>query len=114
MRARRQWGRVFAVAGLMLFAVDRAEVRGPVNATAPAPVRNAEFTRELASVLRRPALFPVPVIALRVLFGEMADVLVGSQRVVPRVAEDAGYEFRFPELQAALADAVVASPVRLS
>ena len=104
------WIHIADVVGLILFALDLAEVRGPVNATAPGPVRNVEFTRELAGVLRRPALFPVPVFALRVLFGEMADVLAGSQRVVPQLAIGAGYQFRFPALRQALTD-VVASRV---
>jgi len=75
-----------------------------VNATAPNPVRNIEFTRELGAALHRPAIFPVPAPALRALFGEMASVLLASQRVLPKAAEAAGYTFAFPELGAALQD----------
>lgn len=100
------WIHIADVVALILFALDRADMRGPINATAPAPVRNADFTDKLAGALHRPAIFPVPVFALRILFGEMADVLVGSQRVLPRLALEAGYEFRFPELREALADVV--------
>jgi uncharacterized protein (TIGR01777 family) len=77
-------------------------LRGPVNAVAPVPVTNAEFTRELAAVLRRPAIFPVPSFAVRALFGEMAQIVLGSQRVLPAAAESAGYPFRFREIGPAL------------
>ncbi len=90
------------VAGLMRFALGTPALRGAVNATSPNPVRNAEFTRVLARTLRRPALFTVPETALKILFGEMAEVLLASQRVLPRAAEAAGYQFRFPELGPAL------------
>ena len=68
------------------------------------PVTNIDFTKALASTLKRPALFPVPALALKVLFGEMSEVLLGSQRAPPKAAEAGGYRFRFPELGAALAD----------
>jgi uncharacterized protein (TIGR01777 family) len=87
---------------LILYAMERREVRGPVNATAPNPVTNEEFTRELASVLHRPAIFPVPAIALKLLFGEMAEVVLASQRVLPQSAPAAGFEFKYPELRPAL------------
>ena len=64
----------------------------------------ADFTRALAKALKRPAIFPVPAIALKLLFGEMSEVLLGSQRALPKQAEAAGYRFRFPLLDAALAD----------
>ena len=71
---------------------------------APYPVDNAEFTRTLAGVLHRPAFLPVPGLALRVLFGEMAEVLLASQRVAPKAAESTGFPFRFFQLAPALAD----------
>jgi NAD dependent epimerase/dehydratase family enzyme len=67
-------------------------------------VINADFTRALAAALHRPALFPVPEFALRLMFGEMSEVLLASQRVLPKAAEAAGYRFQYPELGAALAD----------
>lgn len=79
---------------------------GPVNAVAPNPVTNAEFTRTLAATIRRPAIFPVPVFALRLMFGEMSSVLLDSQKVVPRAAEAAGHPFRYPELAPALVAAL--------
>lgn len=96
------WVHLDDVAGIMRFAIDTPSLRGPVNATSPNPVRNSEFTRVLARTIRRPALFTVPEAALKVLFGEMAEVLLGSQRILPRAAETAGYQFRFPELGPAL------------
>ena len=79
-------------------------VAGPVNGVAPAPVTNAEFTRALAGAVHRPAIFPVPEAALRLLFGDMADVLLASQRVLPQAAEAGGFRFQFPRLEPALAD----------
>jgi hypothetical protein len=96
------WVHTDDVVGLLLFALDNPVVRGPLNATAPSPVRNAEFTKELARVLNRPALFPVPVFALKLIFGEMANVLISSARVKPEAAIGAGYAFRFPLLGPAL------------
>jgi uncharacterized protein len=102
----RQWMSWIHLADLVeLFCLAvETPLEGPLNGVAPFPVSNAEFTRELASALRRPALFPVPPIALRLMFGEMAGVLLDSQRVFPRTAETAGFRFRFPQLGPALAD----------
>jgi uncharacterized protein (TIGR01777 family) len=80
-----------------------AEVEGPLNATAPNPVTNAEFTAALARVLRRPALLPVPMLGPRLLLGQMADeLLAASARVYPAVAQASGYAFRHPDLEPAL------------
>src|SRR5207247_2016246 len=79
---------------------------GPMNAVAPEPVTNQEFTRTLARVLHRPAVFPVPRFALALLFGELSTLLLASQRVVPRVAERTGYKFRFTSLEEALRQSV--------
>jgi uncharacterized protein len=98
------WIHVDDVVGLFAHAVERADVRGPVNAVAPEPVRNRDFTRALAHAVGRPALFPVPAFALRLLVGEMSEVLLGSQRVVPAAAKRLGFSFSHPELGAALAD----------
>ena len=83
-------------------------VSGPVNLVAPNPVRNAEFTKVLASVLGRPAFLPVPEFALRLAFGKMAaeELLLASQRVEPGKLGASGYAFRFRELRAALEDLV--------
>jgi len=86
--------------------LEDGRVAGPVNATAPGVVRNAEFVRAVAAALRRPAIIPAPAFALRLVFGEMAEVLMASQRVLPARLMDAGFEFRYPELANALADLV--------
>ena len=75
---------------------------GAFNGTAPKPVTNSDFTNELARALGRPALFPVPPFALKALFGEMAEMLLGGQRVLPRATEAAGYRFQYPDLAPAL------------
>jgi len=84
-------------------AMGDASWNGPVNVVAPEPVRNAEFTRVLASVLHRPAIFPAPALALRLALGEMADaLLLSSQRVQPECLARCGYAFRYENLEAAL------------
>lgn len=89
---------------LIRWCVAAPPVGGAVNATAPNPEMNADFTRMLAQALHRPAVFPVPSFALRLMFGEMAEVLLGSQRVLPRKATGANFVFQFAELGPALAD----------
>ena len=75
---------------------------GVMNAVAPHPVTNAEFTHDLARALHRPATVPVPEFGLKLLYGEMSQAILGSQRVKPEAALQAGFEFRFPELGPAL------------
>ncbi len=96
------WIHIDDVISLILFALANAAVRGPINATSPNPVTNREFTQELAAAIHRPAIFPVPKLALRVLFGEMSSVVLASQRVIPEVAKTVGFEFQYPKLAAAL------------
>jgi uncharacterized protein (TIGR01777 family) len=89
--------------GAIHHALCQESVRGPVNAVAPEPVSNAEFTRTLARVLRRPTLLPVPAFAARLVFGEMADaLLLAGARVIPARLQGSGYRFRFPDLESAL------------
>jgi uncharacterized protein (TIGR01777 family) len=75
---------------------------GAFNGTAPNPVTNSDFTSELGRALGRPALFPVPGFALKAMFGEMSEMLLGGQRVLPRATEAAGYQFQYPQLGPAL------------
>jgi uncharacterized protein len=98
------WIHVDDLVGLLLHAAreEGAAIAGPMNAVAPSPVTNRDFTRTLAAVLGRPAFLPAPGFALRVALGEFATALLGSQRVVPRVAERTGYRFLWPELEPAL------------
>jgi uncharacterized protein len=95
------WIHLEDLASLFRFSLE-SPIAGAVNAVSPNPVRNADFTRELARALRRPAVIPMPRFALRMLFGEMAEVLLGSQRVAPRKAVEAGFQFQFPDLGPAL------------
>jgi len=97
------WVHLDDVAGLWLHAARTDTIRGPMNAVGPAPVTNADFTRALAGALRRPALLPVPSLALRAAFGDLAEVLTASQRVLPVVAQGSGYTFEHPSLAGALA-----------
>jgi len=103
-RAWQPWIHLADEIGLLLLALDDARLRGPLNAVAPTPVRQAELAGTLARVLRRPNLFPVPGVALRLAVGEMAEVLLASQRVVPAQAVALGYRYRFPTLEPALRD----------
>ncbi|MBM4265540.1 MAG: TIGR01777 family protein [Deltaproteobacteria bacterium] len=103
------WIHLDDVVALFRHAVESEGVRGPMNAVAPAPVRNHEFTRVLAQSLGRPALLPVPAFGLKLAFGEMASVLLASQRVRPRVAEETGFRHRYATLAEALAP-ICASP----
>ncbi len=84
------------------FAIASADMNGAVNAVAPGPVTNAEFTATMGRVLRRPAALPVPAFALRALFGEGAAVMLASQRVIPERLQKAGFEFDEPALEGAL------------
>lgn len=98
------WVHVADVVGLIGLALAADGLRGPLNLVAPGAATNAELTRALGRALRRPAFLVVPRVALRLLFGAMSETLLGSQRVVPAAAEQAGYRFRYPRLEAALAD----------
>ncbi len=97
------WVSVRDVVGAIRYVLDHESLSGPVNTVAPNPVSNAEFTRILASVLKRPALFPMPAFAVRLLFGEMGiELFLGSQRVEPAKLVGSGYQFQHPELKNAL------------
>jgi len=97
------WIHAHDLALLYQFALDHP-LKGPVNGVAPYPVINADFTKALAAAVKRPAIFPVPGFALKVMFGEMSEVLLASQRVLPKQAEGAGFPFKFAQLGPALAD----------
>jgi uncharacterized protein (TIGR01777 family) len=88
--------------GLLLLALDHPEARGPLNGTAPSPVTNRDFTRALGQALHRPSFFPTPGFLLRLAVGEVAQVIVTGQRVLPRRALALGYNFKYPTLEPAL------------
>ena len=92
---------------LLVYAVTNELIRGPINAVSPQSVTNAEFARTLARVLHRPAIFPAPAFAMRLVLGEMADeLLLASQRVEPKVAMESGFRFQYPQLETALGHAL--------
>ncbi len=96
------WIHLDDVVGAMLFCLDNGAATGPVNLTAPNPVTNAELSRTLGRVLRRPAVLPVPALALKTLYGEMSEIVITGQRAVPVRLQELGYTFRNPDLEPAL------------
>lgn len=98
------WIHLDDVVGALLHCLDDERAQGPVNVTAPAPVTNAELSRALGRVLGRPAIVPVPALAVQLLYGEMAEVVTTGARAVPARLQALGYDFRHPEIEAALRD----------
>jgi uncharacterized protein len=100
------WVHVDDVLGLYLAALDDDSWSGPFNAGAPDPPTNRDFSRALGQALRRPAFAPVPGLAVRLLYGDMAAIVTEGQRAVPKRALEHGYAFRHTDLDAALRDAL--------
>ena len=99
------WVSISDVAGAVVHAFKREELRGPVNVVAPIPVTNLEFTRTLGGVLHRPTVLPMPILAVRAAFGQMGDeLLLASARVLPSKLQSSSYAFRHPDLRGALED----------
>ena len=99
------WVHLDDVTGAMAFCLDTDAARGPLNVSAPEPVTNKQFAAALGRVLRRPAFAPAPALALRLLYGEMATIVITGQRAVPARLIELGYRFRRPDLEDALRDA---------
>ena len=99
------WVHLDDVVGAILFELDNPAASGPVNLTAPEPATNKELSKALGRALRRPAIAPVPALAVRALYGAMAEIVTTGQRAVPARLTELGYAFRQPELDAALRDA---------
>jgi uncharacterized protein len=100
------WIHADDVVGIYLAAVDGEAWSGAFNAAAPEPVTNAEFSKALGRALHRPAIAPVPALAIRALYGDMAEIVTDGQRAVPRRALELGFAFAHPDLDEALADAL--------
>jgi uncharacterized protein (TIGR01777 family) len=98
------WVHLDDVVGALLCCVDNPDADGPVNVTAPVPVTNAELSQALGRALKRPAVLPVPGFAVRLLYGEMAQIVTTGQRVLPVRLQQLGYAFGHPEIEAALRD----------
>ena len=96
------WVHADDVLGIYLRAIDDAAWSGPVNATAPQPVSNRDFSKALGRALRRPAFAPIPALAIRILYGEMAEIVTKGQNAVPRRTLELGYEHRHTRLDEAL------------
>ncbi|HET7629606.1 MAG TPA: TIGR01777 family oxidoreductase [Bacillales bacterium] len=96
------WVHVEDVARMLLFAIENGEIRGPLNVTAPEPVRMKPFGQAVGDVLHRPHWLPVPAFALRMGLGEMSDLILKGQRVLPEKALSHGFSFKFPDLHQAL------------
>ncbi len=96
------WIHLDDVVALYVFAAENASAQGPLNAAAPETVTNEKFTRTLGKVLGRPTIIPAPRFALRAALGELADFVLSSERVVPEATEQAGFKFRFGQLEPAL------------
>jgi len=100
------WIHTDDLVALVLAALEDERWSGPINGTAPAPVENREFSKVLGRVLHRPAVLPVPALALRAMYGEMAQIVTTGARIVPAKALVLGYEFLHPELEEALRSAL--------
>lgn len=92
------------LAGILLLALDNASAAGPINGTAPKPVTNRDFSTALGKALGRPSFMPTPAFGLRILLGEVAGLVTGGQRVLPKKALALGYQFAFPDIDSALRD----------
>ena len=90
------------IVGILLFLLEREDLSGAFNAAAPNPVSNAEFTRQLGRALKRPAVLPAPSLALRLILGERAQLLLTGAKMLPMRLQEAGYEFRYRHLEQAL------------
>jgi uncharacterized protein len=100
------WIHLDDVVGALLLCLDDERASGPINLTAPEPVTNKELSRALGRVLVRPAITPVPALAVKLLYGEMASIVTAGARVLPGRLRELGYEFRRPDLEGALRAAV--------
>ena len=105
-RAWWSWIHLDDAVGAILYALEQNHIEGAINLTAPNPVRNSQFSSALGKALGRPALMPVPPLALKLALGEGASVLLASQRILPTRTLDLGYRFKFTDIDSALQDLV--------
>lgn len=99
------WIHIEDIVTIILYCIQQDDLKGPVNGTAPEPVRNRDFVRILGAVLKRPALLPMPAPIVRLLFGQMGhELLLQGQCVIPKKLEDRGFQFKYTDLHSALND----------
>ncbi|NVK87180.1 MAG: TIGR01777 family protein [Gammaproteobacteria bacterium] len=103
-RQMMSWIHLTDMVQAIIYLLEHSQLQGPFNLTAPQPVSNEAFSRALANQLRRPAFFRMPAILLRLMLGEMSDLLLTGQAVYPERLLEAGYQFQFREVSTALAD----------
>jgi uncharacterized protein len=104
------WVHLDDVIGIYLAAIDGEQWTGPVNATAPNPVSNREFSKALGRALHRPAIAPVPAFAIKLLYGGMAKLIIEGQNALPRRTTELGYQFKHPQVDEALRSALTTTP----
>jgi len=100
------WIHIDDVVGAYRFVIENDDLVGAVNGTAPNPVTNTEFSKALGRALHRPAVLPAPAFGLKILFGEMSEILLEGQRAIPKKLLNAGYEFKYPDVRPALEDVI--------
>jgi uncharacterized protein (TIGR01777 family) len=100
------WIHIADLCSLIFFLLKESTVRGAFNAVSPNPVTNAQFTKALAEAVHRPAFIPVPAFAMKVLFGQMSEIVLASQRAIPEAAIRQGFVFDYPDIYGALAQSV--------
>lgn len=101
------WVHLEDIVGMIRFAINNDAIQGAINGTAPQPVTNKIFSKTLGKALNRPAIFPMPAIMVKLLFGQMGEeLLLAGKRVIPEKMTQAGYEFKYPQLENALRDIV--------
>lgn len=106
------WIHIEDVCRLIDFCIENDDMEGPVNATAPQPVTNDEFGRTLAKVMGRPYLFPVPAFMMKLFFGELSKLLLEGQSVIPWMAIEHGFQYRYPVLEMALRDLIAGKKIK--
>jgi hypothetical protein len=100
------WIHIQDLIRMLEFIIEHDELTGPVNGTSPAPVRMKDFSKIIGEVLKRPSWFPVPEFVLKIVLGQMSEMLIHGQRAIPQKISDIGFEFIFPDLKSALEDAL--------
>lgn len=106
-RQMMSWIALDELPWIFLFLINSQHIEGPVNITSPHPVTNEEFTKTLGDVIKRPTIFPVPAFMIKLMFGEMGEVLLlGGNYVVPKRLQEMGYKYAYPHLKAALIKAI--------